>query len=129
MVVMPRSGKPSQRCTATSRIIVQKGVYRAFVEKFVERARKLEREVDSLKARLASGEGADWPGGSQVRPALFTAVETTDTTGSGLGGVGDVLTEIGQIVVVQIVFADLRVNDDAVAVHGHRDGATSAGGR
>jgi alanyl-tRNA synthetase len=29
------------------------------VQSLVERARKLEREIDSLKARLASGEGAD----------------------------------------------------------------------
>src|SRR5882672_2828739 len=34
-------GTTGQRCTATSRIIVQKGVYQDFVEKLVERARKL----------------------------------------------------------------------------------------
>src|SRR6202451_518478 len=35
-------GTPGQRCTATSRIIVQKGVYREFVEHYVERAKALK---------------------------------------------------------------------------------------
>jgi alpha-ketoglutaric semialdehyde dehydrogenase len=35
-------GTTGQRCTATSRIIVQKGVHREFVERYVERARKLK---------------------------------------------------------------------------------------
>ncbi len=35
-------GTTGQRCTATSRIIVQKGVYREFVDRFVDRARKLK---------------------------------------------------------------------------------------
>ena len=35
-------GTTGQRCTATSRIIVQKGVYRQFVEKFVARAKKVK---------------------------------------------------------------------------------------
>ena len=35
-------GTTGQRCTATSRIIVQKGVYREFVEKLVERAKSLK---------------------------------------------------------------------------------------
>src|SRR5437016_5416365 len=34
-------GTTGQRCTATSRIIVEKGIYREFVERFVERAKKL----------------------------------------------------------------------------------------
>ena len=34
-------GTTGQRCTASSRIIVQKGVYREFVDRFVERAKKL----------------------------------------------------------------------------------------
>ena len=36
-----RFGTTGQRCTATSRIIVQKGVYNQFVERFVERAKRL----------------------------------------------------------------------------------------
>ncbi len=35
-------GTTGQRCTATSRIIVQKGVYREFHEKLVERAKRLK---------------------------------------------------------------------------------------
>jgi len=35
-------GTTGQRCTATSRIIVQKGVYREFHERLVERAKKLK---------------------------------------------------------------------------------------
>jgi alpha-ketoglutaric semialdehyde dehydrogenase len=35
-------GTTGQRCTATSRIIVEKGVYREFVSRLVERARKLQ---------------------------------------------------------------------------------------
>jgi acyl-CoA reductase-like NAD-dependent aldehyde dehydrogenase len=35
-------GTTGQRCTATSRIIVQKGVYREFIERLVERANKLK---------------------------------------------------------------------------------------
>src|SRR6202166_4629772 len=35
-------GTTGQRCTATSRIIVQKGVYREFIERYVDRARKLK---------------------------------------------------------------------------------------
>ncbi|HUO13577.1 MAG TPA: aldehyde dehydrogenase family protein [Verrucomicrobiae bacterium] len=35
-------GTTGQRCTATSRIIVQKGVYRNFYERLVERAKKLK---------------------------------------------------------------------------------------
>src|SRR5271155_5646319 len=34
-------GTTGQRCTATSRIIVQKGVYREFIERYVARAKKL----------------------------------------------------------------------------------------
>jgi aldehyde dehydrogenase (NAD+) len=35
-------GTTGQRCTATSRIIVQKGVYREFVDRYVERAGRLK---------------------------------------------------------------------------------------
>ncbi|MGB7584397.1 MAG: aldehyde dehydrogenase family protein, partial [Terriglobales bacterium] len=35
-------GTTGQRCTATSRIIVQKGVYSEFIERYVERARSLK---------------------------------------------------------------------------------------
>ena len=35
-------GTTGQRCTATSRMIVQKGVYREFVDRLVERAKKLK---------------------------------------------------------------------------------------
>src|SRR5437667_4946800 len=35
-------GTTGQRCTATSRIIVQKGVYREFVERYADRATKLK---------------------------------------------------------------------------------------
>ena len=35
-------GTTGQRCTATSRIIVQEGVYHGFVERYVERAKKLK---------------------------------------------------------------------------------------
>ena len=35
-------GTTGQRCTATSRIIVQKGVYQQFVDKFVQRAKTLK---------------------------------------------------------------------------------------
>jgi aldehyde dehydrogenase (NAD+) len=35
-------GTTGQRCTATSRIIVQKGVYAEFIERYVERASKLK---------------------------------------------------------------------------------------
>jgi aldehyde dehydrogenase (NAD+) len=35
-------GTTGQRCTATSRIIVQKGVYREFVERYVARAKRLK---------------------------------------------------------------------------------------
>jgi acyl-CoA reductase-like NAD-dependent aldehyde dehydrogenase len=35
-------GTTGQRCTATSRIIVQKGVYREFVDRYVDRAKRLK---------------------------------------------------------------------------------------
>jgi alpha-ketoglutaric semialdehyde dehydrogenase len=35
-------GTTGQRCTATSRIIVQKGVYRKFIDEFVARAKKIK---------------------------------------------------------------------------------------
>src|SRR5205085_8774817 len=35
-------GTTGQRCTATSRIIVQKGVYSEFVDRYVERAKHLK---------------------------------------------------------------------------------------
>ena len=35
-------GTTGQRCTATSRIIVQKGVYGEFIERYVERAKRLK---------------------------------------------------------------------------------------
>src|SRR3954467_5353825 len=35
-------GTTGQRCTATSRIIVQKGVYNEFIERYVERAKRLK---------------------------------------------------------------------------------------
>src|SRR5712671_2822499 len=35
-------GTTGQRCTATSRIIIQKGVYREFIDRFVARAKKIK---------------------------------------------------------------------------------------
>jgi len=35
-------GTTGQRCTATSRIVVQKGVYREFIERYLNRAKKLK---------------------------------------------------------------------------------------
>ena len=35
-------GTTGQRCTATSRIIIQKGVYKEFIDRFVARAKKLK---------------------------------------------------------------------------------------
>ena len=35
-------GTTGQRCTATSRIIVQKDVYGEFIERYVERAKRLQ---------------------------------------------------------------------------------------
>jgi len=35
-------GTTGQRCTATSRIIVQKGVYREFIDRYVDRAKRLK---------------------------------------------------------------------------------------
>jgi len=47
-------GTTGQRCTATSRVIVQKGVYRRFVERFVERARTL-KVGNGLEAGIQMG--------------------------------------------------------------------------
>jgi aldehyde dehydrogenase (NAD+) len=47
-------GTTGQRCTATSRIIVQKGVYGEFVERYVERARAL-RVGDGLDETVEMG--------------------------------------------------------------------------
>ena len=38
-------GTTGQRCTATSRIIVQKGVYREFIERYVARAKRLRKSA------------------------------------------------------------------------------------
>src|SRR5882762_6004118 len=58
-------GTTGQRCTATSRIIVQKGVYAEFVERYVERAR-----------RLRVGNGLDES--SEMGPAVNEAQLKTD---------------------------------------------------
>src|SRR6476646_9015954 len=50
-------GTTGQRCTATSRIIVQKGVYREFIDRLVDRAKKLK-----------IGNGLDEP--VQMGPAI-----------------------------------------------------------
>ena len=67
-------GTTGQRCTATSRIIVQKGVYRKFVDGLVERAQKLkignglDESVDMGPAVNSSSDGdgpevhQDWQG-------------------------------------------------------------------
>jgi alpha-ketoglutaric semialdehyde dehydrogenase len=47
-------GTSGQRCTAASRVAVQKGVYRAFVEKFVARAKAL-KVGDGLDATTQMG--------------------------------------------------------------------------
>ena len=47
-------GTTGQRCTAASRVAVQKGVYREFVEKFVERAKAL-KVGDGLDATTQMG--------------------------------------------------------------------------
>src|SRR5271163_4317862 len=47
-------GTTGQRCTAASRVAVQKGVYRKFVEKFVERAKAL-RVGDGLEPSTQMG--------------------------------------------------------------------------
>ncbi len=70
-------GTTGQRCTATSRILVQKGVYREFTERLVERAQKLkvgngldetvemgpainraQLETDESYVEIGKGEGA-----------------------------------------------------------------------
>src|SRR5947208_1525452 len=58
-------GTTGQRCTATSRIIVQKGVHREFVDRLVERAKKLkvgnglDEAIDMGPAINASQLGTD----------------------------------------------------------------------
>jgi acyl-CoA reductase-like NAD-dependent aldehyde dehydrogenase len=47
-------GTTGQRCTATSRVVVQKNVYREFVERFVERAKEL-RVGDGLDPEMQVG--------------------------------------------------------------------------
>jgi len=47
-------GTTGQRCTAASRVAVQKGVYREFVDKFVERVKKL-KVGDGLDAATQMG--------------------------------------------------------------------------
>ena len=49
-------GTTGQRCTATSRMIVQKGVYREFVDRLVERAKKL-KVGNGLDETVADGPG------------------------------------------------------------------------
>ena len=47
-------GTTGQRCTATSRVVVQKAVYREFVERFVDRVKRL-RVGDGLDSRAQVG--------------------------------------------------------------------------
>jgi len=47
-------GTTGQRCTATSRVVVQKTVYREFVERFVDRVKRL-RVGDGLDSRAQVG--------------------------------------------------------------------------
>ena len=54
-------GTTGQRCTATSRIIVQKGVYKKFVDELVARAQEAEGRQWSRRER---GHG---PGGQLSR--------------------------------------------------------------
>jgi len=65
-------GTTGQRCTATSRIIVQKGVYREFHERLVERARKLK-----------VGNGLDET--VQMGPAINQKQLDTDLSYVGIG--------------------------------------------
>ena len=58
-------GTTGQRCTATSRIIVQKGIYAEFVERYVERAK-----------RLRVGNGLDES--TEMGPAVNEAQLKTD---------------------------------------------------
>src|SRR6202049_114359 len=58
-------GTTGQRCTATSRIIVQKGIYAEFVERYVDRAR-----------RLRIGNGIDE--NTEMGPAVNEAQLKTD---------------------------------------------------
>nr|MDT0523920.1 hypothetical protein [Streptomyces sp. DSM 41633] len=44
-----------------------------------------------------------------------------DVAGGLLGRGGDVPSQIGQLMVIQIGFADRRPGDDAVGVHSDRD--------
>ncbi len=65
-------GTTGQRCTATSRVIVQKGVYREFVDRIVERARKLK-----------VGNGLDET--VEMGPAVNKAQMETDLMYIGVG--------------------------------------------
>jgi aldehyde dehydrogenase (NAD+) len=58
-------GTTGQRCTATSRIIVQKGIYSEFVERYVDRAK-----------RLKVGNGLD--GTTEMGPAINESQLKTD---------------------------------------------------
>jgi acyl-CoA reductase-like NAD-dependent aldehyde dehydrogenase len=65
-------GTTGQRCTATSRIIVQKGVYREFVNRYVDRAR-----------RLRVGNGLDET--SEMGPAINQRQLEADLKYVGIG--------------------------------------------
>jgi alanyl-tRNA synthetase len=68
----------------------------------VERARRLEREVDALKARLASGEGADLAAGAvQIGSARVVAARLDGLDAKALRAAVDQLKEkLGSAVIV-----------------------------
>src|SRR6201993_1934473 len=65
-------GTTGQRCTATSRIIVQKGIYAEFVERYVDRAK-----------RLKVGNGLDET--TEMGPAIDESQLATDLSYVGIG--------------------------------------------
>jgi aldehyde dehydrogenase (NAD+) len=67
-------GTTGQRCTAASRVIAQKGVYREFVGKFVERAR-------ALKVGAGLDESVDM--GPQVNKAQIATTQQYTEIGKG----------------------------------------------
>ena len=114
-------GTTGQRCTAASRVIVQKGIYRRFLERFVERARAL-KVGNGLEPGVQMG-----PSITEVQlQKVVDYVAIGQREGATLATGGHRLTDrrLGQGLVPRADHLRRRVADDA-----HRPGGDLRAGR